>query len=211
MKAKQPPHSSGYGSPSKKDRARIPAQVDGRPDLRPSEENRRRRALRFVVVFAVILVLFQVLFVVLIAPSAFFTEYLGLNARLSTIILKILGSEVQVSGDMILSPVYSLRIQRGCDAFQPCGIFVGAVLAFPATLWAKAGAIGIGCLFLSLVNLGRIVSLYYVGIHYPQAFELVHEAIWPALFIVLAFVIWVVWIQRVVRRSSPPIPSIAAR
>ena len=43
------------------------------------------------------------------------------------------------------------------------------------------------------INLVRIVSLFYIRIHFPAAFEIMHVEVWQALFIFLALLCWIVW------------------
>jgi exosortase H (IPTLxxWG-CTERM-specific) len=179
--------------------------VSRKPDRAPRPARSRGGAgasLRFLGLFVGLLALFQLLFVTLLADSDFFAAYMRLNARASAAILRWLGNDVQAVGDVLVSSPSSLAIKRGCDAVQPCGIFVAAILAFPAPWPAKIWAIAAGCLLLLLVNLLRIVSLYYASLHVPRAFELIHEAIWPAAFILLAFVFWMLWVQRLERPAS---------
>jgi exosortase/archaeosortase family protein len=52
-----------------------------------------------------------------------------------------------------------------------------------------------------LINLLRIVSLFFVGVYYPNAFNMIHEGVWQAAFVVLAIVFWAVWVQWATRKD----------
>lgn len=191
---------------SKKDRQHRPTErTSTRPaSAKASGLRRPDSPLRFLLGFAGLLTLFQLFFVIVLAPSEFFAAYMRFNAYVSSVILGWLGNDVQAVGDMLVAGSSSLGIKRGCDAIQPCGIFAGAVLAFPGPLRSKLLAIAVACPLLLLVNLLRIISLYYAYTRLPNAFELLHEAVWPAAFIALAFLLWFVWIQRLNRYQTPP-------
>ncbi len=153
----------------------------------------KRPVLRFVAIFGVCMGAFYALTV-----SSFFAEvgwdpYLKLNAEMCGKILRVLGQEVTVSGYRISSPQASLLIAGGCDAIHPSALFVSAVLALPVSLWAKLPGLVVGTLFLMMTNLIRIISLFYVQLHFPQAFEIMHIEVWQALFIFLAILCWVIW------------------
>jgi exosortase/archaeosortase family protein len=60
----------------------------------------------------------------------------------------------------------------------------------------------IGPLVLLVTNLARIVSLYFVQIHWPSAFELLHVEVWQAAFIFLAVVLWIVWARWALSRGG---------
>ncbi len=176
---------------------KLSVERGGRGD---GKEPGRWRPVRFLLVFSGLLVLFQALFVAVLAPSPLFSSYLNLNARMSVFVLGLLGRATVAQGDAILYGFGSLQIKRGCDAVQPCGILIAAVLAYPGSAKAKLTAAGLGVLVLSLLNVVRIVSLVYAVRGYPRAFELLHEALWPAAMILVAFALWAAWI-RVGRRT----------
>ena len=75
--------------------------------------------------------------------------------------------------------------------------FIFAVLAWPIPVTRARRATGliVGSLLLLLLNLVRIMSLYYTGIYFPGAFEIMHIDVWQPAFIVLAVLIWVFWLQ----------------
>ncbi len=55
---------------------------------------------------------------------------------------------------------------------------------------------------LLLLNLVRIVSLFYIQIHFPRAFEVMHIEVWQVLFIFLAIALWALWAWWAVRRGA---------
>lgn len=153
----------------------------------------KRPVLRFVVIFGVCMGGFYAFTITTFFEQKAWVPYLGLNAEVSAQILRIFGHDATVSGQTLSSPQTSLVIARGCDAIHPSALFVSAVLASPVSVWAKLPGMAIGTLFLMLTNLTRIITLYYVQIHFPRAFEIMHVEVWQTLFIFLAILCWVLW------------------
>ncbi len=162
----------------------------------------KRPVLRFVVLFGVFMGLFYTCTIIPFAEERVWPAYLLANAQASAGILRVLGEQATTSGESISSPRGSLRIARGCDAVQPSALFVAAVLASPVSMWAKLPGMIIGTASLLLLNLVRIVSLFYIQIHFPRAFEVMHIEVWQALFIFLAIALWAWWAWWAVRRGA---------
>ncbi len=121
-------------------------------------------------------------------------SYLEANAALANGILNWLGQDSHVSEITIRSARYAITVRRGCDAVEPSWFFCAALISFPAPLARKVLGIVAGALLLQALNLLRIVSLYFIGLHHPGFFRTAHLEIWPAVFIIIAIVLWVGWI-----------------
>jgi exosortase/archaeosortase family protein len=89
----------------------------------------------------------------------------------------------------------SLGIAVDCNGVWAFVIFAAAVLAIPSSWRAKAWGLGLGVPLLWIVNLIRIVSLYYVAIHLPSVFEALHLYFWQFLIIGIAFVLLAAWAE----------------
>lgn len=152
--------------------------------------------LVFLLVFGLLMGLFYA-FAVLTPfyKQYFLVSYLPFNARISGAILSFLGQDVTVTGRNISSPAFSVEIYSGCDGIEPIALFVCAVLAFPAPFLRKIPGIIAGTLLLGILNFVRIISLFLVGVYFPAAFRIMHLDVWQALFIVLAILFWIVWLQ----------------
>ncbi len=149
--------------------------------------------LRFVVIFGVLMGLFYAVTMTSYMEEKGWTAYLDFNAKVSGAILGFLGENVTVSGQLITSPRGSLLIQRGCDAIHPSALFISAVLALPVSVWRKLPGMAVGTVVLMITNLARIISLFYVQIHFPRAFEIMHIEVWQTLFIFFAVLLWAIW------------------
>lgn len=170
----------------------------------------KRPVLRAVLVFGVLIGLFYGFIHSPYVGGDYLQPYLGFVARVTGGILRVLGHNATVHGALIYSPYFSVEIVSGCDAVEPVAAFAAAVLASPASLWLKIPGILAGSVTLLLINFVRIVSLFFVGVYYPKALDVIHMDVWQAAFIVLAFCLWAIWVQWATRAVSRRIPSAEA-
>jgi exosortase H (IPTLxxWG-CTERM-specific) len=116
------------------------------------------------------------------------------NARASAAILNVFGENASALDTTINSPrPYSVNIAHGCDAIEPAALFAAAVLAFPVAFRRKLIGLFIGVGTILVLNLVRIVSLYYTGVFWSSAFETMHIDVWQPAFVLLSLFFWVVW------------------
>ncbi len=169
----------------------------------------KRPVLRFVVLFVLLLGIFQGIMIIPPVRHTLFPLYLRVNAQVSGAIIGIFEDGVHVNGTSISSLRSSLSIERGCDAVEPSALFVAGVLAFPAAFASKIPGILLGTVCLMVLNLVRIISLFYVRKHIPSVFEVMHIDVWQTLFVLLAILFWILWAIRAVRSVDlkPDAPS----
>ena len=152
-----------------------------------------RPEIRFVVLF---LVLVAVMFTVLaLRPvnDAVVVPFTAGVARLSGAVLGLLGEDITVAGCDLRSPRFAVTVYNGCNGVITSLIFVSAVLAFPASLRSKATGIVVGLVAIQVINLVRILALFYTGVFLPELFDEAHVVIWQSLVILAGVVLWVVW------------------
>lgn len=154
---------------------------------------RRRPVLRFIAIFTICVGLLYAATATALFEQHGWRPYLQWNAQASALVLRGLGEAATAHGRAVSSPSASLSIERGCDAIHPAILFIAATLALPAAWRRKMLGILLGAAFLTMLNLVRIVTLYFVMKHYPRAFEAVHVEVWQAAFIALTVVCWILW------------------
>lgn len=188
---------------SKRDEPRPGGDPGEPPVAKQPGFSQRHPILRAVVIFAVLMGLFYGL---IHRPSAANDDpFLALIASAAGAILKLLGQDIMVTNttiQSIQSPSFSMGIVRGCDALEPVAAFTAAVLASPVAFRLKLPGIVIGAGALLIINLFRIVMLFFVGLHARNLFDLIHLDIWQAVFVVLAIAFWALWVQWATGRAS---------
>lgn len=158
---------------------------------------------RFVGLFVILMALFYGFTFVPFMSKRVLPYYMKLNARASVGILNILGEGASASGTAVTSPRYSVDIRHGCDAIEPSALFIAAVLAFPGRWLSKLPGLLAGTVVLAIINLVRIVTLFYTGIYKPRWFEAMHVDVWQPIFILLALTLWVLWALWATRDGVP--------
>lgn len=148
--------------------------------------------LRFGFQFGIWLALLYALLTTPFFDRALYT-YLEGNAWLSNAVLRALGQPTHVSGVTIQSPQFAMAIRRGCDAVEPTWLLCAAMISFPAPFIHKVMGTLAGIVLLQVLNLVRIITLYWIGIHLPGFFNSAHMELWPTAFIVVATALFVGW------------------
>jgi len=155
----------------------------------------RSPLIRFLGIFAAIMIVFY-----LIWWTPFFREHIlypwnGFNAMVSAWILKIFGFGTSAQDMIISGKGVALTIKEGCDAIEPAVLFAAAVMAFPAHWKKKLKGIAVGFTTLFGINLIRIISLFLIQKYWPAAFDFMHIQFWQVVFIILAVILWGLWMR----------------
>ncbi len=179
-------------------------RVEKQPKSKDFMKGWRSRSplLKFVGFFLLFMAVFY-----LIYTQEWFQEgplgfIMNIDAKISSFLLNIFGMGTTAVGDTVSSNKFSVDIESGCDGIEAIAIFTGAVAAYPKPAEFKYKGILVGILFLLLMNIVRIVTLFFTGVHFPKLFDMMHVEVWQVIFIVLAIVCWLVWIQSVIRREQ---------
>lgn len=189
----------GRGHRSKKKTPRLStkgpadsARTDGGPFRRWVRA--KRPVLGFVLLFALLMgVFYGITFIPAIEQSVL-PGYMRLNATSAAAVMNVFGEKARANGTSLTTArSFSVDIAQGCDAVEPTALFIAAVLAFPAPFRSKISGVFVGGLALALLNLARIITLYYTGVFFPRAFQIMHVDVWQPIFILLALTFWVVW------------------
>jgi exosortase/archaeosortase family protein len=161
------------------------------------KSTRLRFAIVFVAVAGSLLTLYSFPYAEHGVREDWFVSYLAVYARLAGSVLRLIDHTVHVVGADIVGRV-SFTVAKNCDAMDVNILFVSAIVAFPAPWSRRAVGIGAGLVLLVVINILRIVSLYFVDVHWPGAFEYLHAEIWPFAIVALAvagFLFWSRWAQ----------------
>jgi exosortase H (IPTLxxWG-CTERM-specific) len=155
------------------------------------------------VLFAVYLI---VLFLVLQNDRVvlkFVEPHTRLIARISKQIFGLLGTDAVATGTIVRSKDFAIDIRNNCNGVFVSAIFLAAVLAYPSSWKSRGLGVLIGIPAIYLINLARVITLFYVGIYFPRFFERTHVLIWQSLVIFFALLIWMFWIERFTNAPGP--------
>ena len=134
------------------------------------------------------------------AVTRFTVGIVGTSAQL----VRLCGGQVAANGDILSNPRtgYSIRVEDTCNASNVTVLLWAAILAFPATWRQKLVGLVIGTFALHVVNLLRIISLFYIGQHQPAWFEFTHLYVWEALIMLVTLAIFWTWVQQMDRSQN---------
>lgn len=153
----------------------------------------QRPDARFLILFLLILGISFTVIALKPVNDAVILPYTALIARVSGGILRLFGESATVSGCVVSSPRFAVTIFNGCNGLITSLIFISGVLAFPARWPAKViGVVG-GLVAIQLINMVRIISLFYIGIFLPDLFNDAHIFIWQSVVILAGVGLWIAW------------------
>lgn len=198
---------------SKKNRAQA---APARPGVKPPESAPPLRALRrwyegkapllhFGVKFCALITLF---YLVLLLPAAkhMVEAVTAVDARASGALLNLIGQHNRViDGTLWSGNTAVVTVLPLCSGFEFLCLFSAAVLVFPAPLAKKIPGMLVGVALLLALNLIRIMSLFFIGIHYPSIFTVVHEEIWAMILVIASIVLYIAWIRWAGSAPRPPL------
>ena len=145
--------------------------------------------------------MFAILLGAVAAGIAFLTNhdsamacFQGGIASITSHVINLFGGQTSVTANVIHSSGnFALSVVTACTGLFTTGVFIVAVLAFPAGFLAKLIGVTLGAAGIFLINLLRLGSLFYVGVHFPDLFDKMHLLVWQSLVIVLALFLWLLW------------------
>ena len=98
---------------------------------------------------------------------------------------------------------FSFQLVPDCGAIPSISIFLAAVIAFPTLLLYRVIGVVAGTVILYAINVARLTMLAYIGaIDWRSGgkwFNFVHEYVWQGIFVIFVVVVWMAWIEFIVR------------
>jgi len=142
-----------------------------------------RPEARFLIVFLMILGSSFTVIALNSVNDAIVLPFTASVARVSGAALRVLGEPAAVTGCVVSSPRFAVTIYNGCN---------GLITSLARWTAKLVGVVG-GLVLIQILNLVRILSLFYIGIYFPDHFNDAHIYIWQSLVIIAGVALWVVW------------------
>ena len=129
-------------------------------------------------------------------------------ASISTWIVTLFDGNVAAAGKVMRSTTngFAVSIEAGCNGVEATLVLLAAMLAFPAPWRYKVLGLTIGVLAVQLLNVLRVISLFYLGQWNYDVFEWAHLYVWQALIMLDVLVVWLIWVRRVPRDDDSALP-----
>ncbi|MBK5967620.1 MULTISPECIES: exosortase H [Thiorhodovibrio] len=93
---------------------------------------------------------------------------------------------------------FAVSIEAGCNGVEESIALVAAMVAYPASWRDRLIGLAGGVLTVQVLNLLRIITLFYLGQWHQTFFEWAHLYAWQALImldVLLVFLFWLHWIR----------------
>lgn len=147
--------------------------------------------------FGAILLVFIIAFFLEPVREYVISPFTSFVALCSSLIMNIFGAGSFVKQTFLSTSGYSINVVDGCNGIYATAILVSGVLAYPSSTKEKLYGVALGTLAIFFMNLGRVISLFYLGQSYPDIFEEVHIYVWHPIIILWAIFIWDFWSRKI--------------
>jgi exosortase H (IPTLxxWG-CTERM-specific) len=166
----------------------IKATKPSRPDL---------SIKRFAITYLILMGIF--FFIIGYTPLQKIIDVNGLYTKgvvvVTSTVLKIMSIPSTYQGSIIQLPSISLDVKFGCNGLEAVMIYSVAVIAFPATWKKKILGIVAGFIIIQVINILRITSLAYSGIHFRRLFEYIHIYVAQGLMIAISLGVFFIYLH----------------
>ena len=160
---------------------------------------------RFFVLFLVILV---ALFAAELTPPvqiALVIPWTEALAHISAATVTLFDPHVIAYGKILQSSAngFAVSIEAGCNGIEAAIILIAAMLAFPAPWKHRVIGVLAGLFAVQVLNIVRVISLFYLGQWNTQLFEWSHLYLWQMLIMLDVLIVWLIWIRTLPGTAGP--------
>lgn len=152
-------------------------------------KSKKQKLFFFLGIFVSVIVIYYLLLSYL--PAHAIESYINFTAYIAGFFIDILSStKVITEGNIIRNSSFVMQIGIGCEGTEPIILFIAGIAALPIQIKYKYKALIIGSMLLYVLNILRMILLFFIGSVFTEHFELFHSIIFPIIFILLALITW---------------------
>ena len=161
--------------------------------------------LRFVTTFLLILIGLFTLEMLSPVQEHVITPFTSMLAHLSAVLILPFDNSVIAYGKILQfkDSGFAVSIEAGCNGVEATIVLIAAIGAFPANWRARLIAIGLGFLAIQVLNIVRIISLFYLGNWNLEYFSWIHLYLWPTLIMLDVLVVFIVYLRYLSKQTQP--------
>ena len=123
--------------------------------------------------------------------------------------VKIVGGLISASGLEVVQNGVHIILKNDqwimtpeCTALSAMIVFVAFVMVYPSSLKSKGIAVLAGIPFIIMANTLRLLTLAWATELFAKYAHLAHDYVWQVAFLILIAVMWLIWIEMVVKNES---------
>lgn len=156
---------------------------------------------RFVFTFTFLLLALFTIELLDPVQAAVIQPFTGWLADISAALIMPFDEHVRAYGRIISDSQtgFAVSIEAGCNGVEAAIVLIAGVLAFPAPWRQKLLAIGGGFLAIQVMNVARIISLFYLGQWNLDLFTWMHLYLWPVLIMLDVLVVFLIYLRYLTR------------
>lgn len=151
--------------------------------------------LRFLLVFLTIQLTLFGLSLVSWVQTHVVVPWTSFLASFCAKLVLIFDSTAAATGKVLWNTVsgFGVSIEAGCNGLEAFIILIAAVMAFPASWKDKLIGLVAGFFAIQILNVVRVISLFYIGQWNKEIFDFAHHYVWQALIMLDVLVFWLLW------------------
>ncbi|MBT7718265.1 MAG: exosortase H [Halieaceae bacterium] len=167
---------------------------------------------RFVITFVIVLVALFSLEMLNPVQEHLVVPFTTMLAKISAALISPFDNGVIAYGKVLQfkDTGFAVSIEAGCNGVEATIVLIAAVVAYPASWKARISAIALGFLAIQVLNIARIISLFYLGDWDIDIFSWVHLYLWPSLIMLDVLVVFIVYLRYLSRKPSGGDNALAA-
>lgn len=159
---------------------------------------------RFIIIFIAV---FAALFTLDMQSSVqmhYIEPFTASLARICAALITPFDSDVIAYGKVLQSNStgFAVSIEAGCNGVEASIVLLAALAAFPAPWRYRLTAALVGLLTIQVLNIARIISLFYLGQWDMSVFSYTHLYLWPVLIMIDVLLIFLLYIRYVERQRA---------
>jgi exosortase H (IPTLxxWG-CTERM-specific) len=160
---------------------------------------------RFPILFAVVVVVLFAVELTRPVQAALVQPWTEGLAKISVAIIKVFDPNAIAYGRVLQSTSngFAVSIEAGCNGVEAALILIAAIIAFRAPMKQKLVGIAGGLLAVQILNVVRVITLFYIGQWSFRAFEWAHLYLWQALIMLDVLVVWLLWLRWLAGGDTP--------
>ena len=157
---------------------------------------------KFIVIFMSVLIGLFTLEMLQPVQAALIQPFTASLATLSAALITPFDSNVLAYGRVIAHSVnnFAVSIESGCNGVEAAIVLIAGVLAYPAPWHYRLGAILAGFFTIQVLNIARIISLFYLGQWNQEVFNWTHLYLWPVFIMLDVLIVFVLYLRFLERR-----------
>jgi exosortase/archaeosortase family protein len=98
-------------------------------------------------------------------------------------------------------------VNTECTAVMIMIIFTSFIAVYPASLKAKGIGLLLGLPFIFTANIMRLLLMAVIDRYRPGFSTFFHDYLWQVSFIIMVVFLWMLWMDKVVKREAKPVVS----